>query len=244
MRAWPRPDGCAISPCQATEAPWSTIFRPGHRRFEVEGARMDQGHIAVRLLGATDAAHRPATRVQRGDAWVTRTFGDLASDARGLAAHLIDHGVRPGDRVALFSANRPEWTVADLAIPDDTRRRRPDHLPGTPDQVRHILADSGAVLLLAEGHIEVGRVASVWDDLPEAARHRDARAGRRRGLGRPGPLRGRARRTARSSRCGPSSRSPVAEGPRPWTPGWPRRPRRDRVADLPPAPPAIRGAVC
>ena len=129
---------------------------------------MDQAHIAVRLLETADrCAHRPATRVRRGDAWVTRTFGDLASDARGLAAHLIDHGVRPGDRVALFSTNRPEWTVADLAILMIRGVVVPIYPTSTPDQVRHILADSGAVLLLAEGASEVGRVASVWDDLPE-----------------------------------------------------------------------------
>ena len=36
--------------------------------------------------------------------------------AAGLAASLADRGVRPGDRVALMSSNRPDFVVAVLAV--------------------------------------------------------------------------------------------------------------------------------
>jgi acyl-CoA synthetase (AMP-forming)/AMP-acid ligase II len=44
------------------------------------------------------------------------TYGQLDALAAGLAAELERRGVRPGDRVALMSANRPEWVVAVRAI--------------------------------------------------------------------------------------------------------------------------------
>ena len=33
-----------------------------------------------------------------------------------VAAGLAERGVRPGDRVGIYSYNRPEWVVTDLAV--------------------------------------------------------------------------------------------------------------------------------
>lgn len=44
------------------------------------------------------------------------TYGELDALAGGLAAELARRGVKPGDRVALMSSNRPEWVVAVKAI--------------------------------------------------------------------------------------------------------------------------------
>ena len=44
------------------------------------------------------------------------TYARLDALAGGLAAELSRRGVRPGDRVALMSSNRPEWVVAVKAI--------------------------------------------------------------------------------------------------------------------------------
>jgi acyl-CoA synthetase (AMP-forming)/AMP-acid ligase II len=44
------------------------------------------------------------------------TYDRLDALAGGLAAELSRRGVRPGDRVALMSSNRPEWVVAVKAI--------------------------------------------------------------------------------------------------------------------------------
>jgi long-chain acyl-CoA synthetase len=44
------------------------------------------------------------------------TYAQLDALAGGLAATLAQRGVRAGDRVALMSANRPEWVMAVQAI--------------------------------------------------------------------------------------------------------------------------------
>jgi len=44
------------------------------------------------------------------------TYAQLDALAVGLAAMLAERGVKPGDRVALMSSNRPEWVVAVQAI--------------------------------------------------------------------------------------------------------------------------------
>ncbi|HEY8664550.1 MAG TPA: AMP-binding protein, partial [Propionibacteriaceae bacterium] len=64
---------------------------------------MDAGHLAVRFAGsASRHAERPATRVAVGEDWTVRTYAELATDVRRLAARLIEEGLEPGDRVAIF----------------------------------------------------------------------------------------------------------------------------------------------
>ena len=80
------------------------------------------------------------------------TYGsaELADRTSRLAAGLQQWGVRPGDRVAVVLPNRPEllqlygavWRAGAVATPA---------LPAlTPEEVRHVLTDSGAVLLVTE----------------------------------------------------------------------------------------------
>ncbi len=37
-------------------------------------------------------------------------------DVQSMAAYLIEHGVKHGDRVGILSENRYEWAIVDLAI--------------------------------------------------------------------------------------------------------------------------------
>lgn len=128
---------------------------------------MDQGHLAVRFASACDRfSGHVATRIRVGDAWQTATYGEVGRTVRTLAQRLVSHGVQAGDRVALFSSNRPEWSIADFACLSVGAVVVPIYPTSTPDQVRHIVADSAAVLVFVEGQTELDRVEEVWGDLP------------------------------------------------------------------------------
>lgn len=127
---------------------------------------MDQAHLAVRMAEVyARHAHRPATRILRGDDWETLTYGEFERRARSLARHLVDAGVQPGDRVALFSANRPEWSIVDFALLSIRAVVVPLYPTSTPEQARHILADSGSVFAIVETAALLARVEEVWDQL-------------------------------------------------------------------------------
>src|ERR1041384_6736558 len=69
------------------------------------------------------------------------TFVDRVKNvAHGLAAL----GIKPGDRIALLSENRPEWSIADLAILSLGAINVPIYTTQAVDQIRYILSDSGA----------------------------------------------------------------------------------------------------
>ncbi len=69
------------------------------------------GYLFERLEG-----NRACLLFRRGGAFTTWTYLDLWTRVADLAYALDRRGIRAGDRVALFSNNRPEWIVCDLAV--------------------------------------------------------------------------------------------------------------------------------
>jgi HIP---CoA ligase len=68
------------------------------------------------LTAAAAERHGDRPAVVDGDGAVRFTWAGLADAARGFGAALVDAGVSPGDRVALWAPNSPEWIVAVLGL--------------------------------------------------------------------------------------------------------------------------------
>lgn len=79
-----------------------------------------------------------------GDKWINITAESFVDRVRNVALGLADMGIKPGDRIALLSENRPEWSIADLAILSLGAINVPIYTTQAIDQIRYILADSGA----------------------------------------------------------------------------------------------------
>jgi len=63
---------------------------------------------------------------------------------KNVALGLAALGIRPGDRIALLSENRPEWSIVDMAILSLGAINVPVYTTQAVDQIEYILADSGA----------------------------------------------------------------------------------------------------
>jgi long-chain acyl-CoA synthetase len=99
-------------------------------------------------------------------AWVPVTWREFAGQVRDLAAGFIGAGVQPGDRVALMSRTRYEWTVLDYAILTAGGVVVPVYPTSSLDQVEWILGDSGAVAIVAETGEHADKVAAARGRLP------------------------------------------------------------------------------
>ncbi|MGN9777079.1 AMP-dependent synthetase/ligase [Micromonospora sp. H33] len=107
----------------------------------------------------------PAPRsVQGGD--LTVTCEQFRDDVLTLARGFVAAGVGHGDRIALMSRTRYEWTLVDYALWAIGAVPVPVYETASSDQVGWILSDSGAVgcVLETSGHAEL--VASLRPDLP------------------------------------------------------------------------------
>jgi long-chain acyl-CoA synthetase len=76
-------------------------------------------------------------------------YGELETAVRALAARLLENGLQPGDRVALFIPNVPEYTICYFAILYAGGAVVPINVLAAAPEVTYFLNDSGARLLLA-----------------------------------------------------------------------------------------------
>ena len=80
-------------------------------------------------------------RCKKGGSWSDISTGEFGASVRRLAAFLVDFGAKPGDRLALMSENRPEWTIADFAIQMSGSVTVPIYTSLSPEQIAALIAD-------------------------------------------------------------------------------------------------------
>src|SRR5882762_5944318 len=86
----------------------------------------------------------------RGE-WIYIPAKEFVRRVRHVAPGLSALGLKAGDRVALLSENRPEWSITDLAILSLGAVNVPIYTTQAVDQVEFILSDSGARALFVSG---------------------------------------------------------------------------------------------
>lgn len=97
------------------------------------------------LQALREHAKPDALNHKRGGQWLHIDAAEFARRVRAAALGLAQNlGIKKGDRVALLSENRSEWSLVDLAILSLGAINVPIYTTQTPEQVRYILEDSGA----------------------------------------------------------------------------------------------------
>ncbi|HEX8733768.1 MAG TPA: long-chain fatty acid--CoA ligase [Pyrinomonadaceae bacterium] len=85
------------------------------------------------------------------NAWQRFSGEQVIEKIRHLTLGLRDLGIRAGDRVAIISENRPEWSLTDLAILSLKAVNVPIYTTQAVEQIRYILENSGARVLFVSG---------------------------------------------------------------------------------------------
>ncbi len=83
--------------------------------------------------------------------WTALSWAQCRDIVAGMAAALIDLGLKKGDRVVLVSENRPEWCLADLAIMAAGAITVPAYTTNTTADHAHIIGNSGARAVIVSG---------------------------------------------------------------------------------------------
>ncbi|EGD40757.1 AMP-dependent synthetase/ligase [Nocardioides sp. WG-D5] len=93
--------------------------------------------------------------------WVDVTSAEFLAEVSAVAKGLIAAGVGAGDRVALLSKTRYEWTLIDYAIWFAGAATVPIYETSSAEQIEWILQDSAAVAIVAEDAGHIGRISEV-----------------------------------------------------------------------------------
>ena len=112
---------------------------------------VQQTNVVQQLRDRVEAAREhPALSYREGERFVDVSTADMWETVRDLAAGLIAAGVNQGDRVALHSGTRIEFTYFDYAIWAAGAATTTIYETSSSDQVKWILSDSGCVALISE----------------------------------------------------------------------------------------------
>src|ERR1700688_1849076 len=93
--------------------------------------------------------------------WLPISSADLCRNVAGTTRALQEWGIRRGDRVAILSENRPEWSTADFAILLLGAVTVPVYATLTPEQTAYTLRDSGASVIFLSTEHQLRKLQSI-----------------------------------------------------------------------------------
>jgi long-chain acyl-CoA synthetase len=129
---------------------------------------MNYGTLPSRFLNSVDNLPNPRAQMLRQQGrWEPISSQEFLRRVAGLSTAFVELGVKPGDRIGLFSANRPEWHTADFAITGAGGVTVPVYFNESPDRMTYILKHCGAKVVFVAGLPQLRKLLAVRAELPE-----------------------------------------------------------------------------
>ena len=130
-------------------------------------ARLLADRVAATPTG--EAFRWPVIGADGTETWQSMTWARTGERVTELAAGLLALGLRPEQRVIVYSATRIEWVLADLAINTAAGATTTIYPSSQQDDVLHIVTDSGAVIAFAEDETKAAMLRELAGKTPDLA---------------------------------------------------------------------------
>ncbi|MQA76338.1 MAG: AMP-binding protein [Solirubrobacterales bacterium] len=102
-----------------------------------------------------------------GGGWVSATYAEVGEIVRRLSLGLIKLGIEKGDKVAILSNTRPEWTYFDFAALSAGATVVPIYQTNSAEECQYVLENSDAVAVVVEDSEQLEKVREVRDRCPK-----------------------------------------------------------------------------
>ena len=128
---------------------------------------MSYGTLPSKMLHAVDTCSSPRAQMFRTAAgWQNIPSEEFLRRTAGLSQAFFELGVKPGDRVGLFCANRPEWHTADFAINGNGAVTVPVYFKESADRMAYILNHAETRIVFVAGSEQLLALLAIRDQLP------------------------------------------------------------------------------
>ena len=111
--------------------------------------------------------HDVAFSTASSGTWVDVTNAEFLADVNALAKGLMAAGIGLGERVAIMSKTRYEWTLVDFAVWTAGAISVPVYETSSVEQVSWIVSDAGCAAVILETPTHARMLATVREDMPE-----------------------------------------------------------------------------
>lgn len=109
----------------------------------------------------TEYSTNPAIRYKDGSTWKTLTYTEFGAKINRTACAMINAGVRKGDSVGIYSANRYEWAVSDFACILVGAISVPIYATNTMEQAKFIIEDAKIKLIFSGNDTQYQNLAAI-----------------------------------------------------------------------------------
>ena len=128
---------------------------------------MSNQHLAEMFFqSARIHSGETAVRIQIDGKWRTHTYQEMSNSIRQIGRALLALGVQPGDRVGIFSQNRPEWTMVDLAILSLRAISVPIYATNTKHQAAYIIDETQMGIIFTGDQENFDKIHAIQKDSP------------------------------------------------------------------------------
>ena len=121
------------------------------------------GDLFLRAAERYDGA---ALRYQSDGRWTDVSYPALGVAVREIARGLVALGIEPGDRVAILSETRPEWTLVDAGTICAGAAVVPIYPTNSPEECHYVLGHSDARAVFCEDAEQAAKVAEIRHRCP------------------------------------------------------------------------------
>jgi len=118
------------------------------------------------LLAVRDKRRDRVMLQRQALGWVPISSAEIYRSVVGVACALESWGVRKGDRVAILSENRPEWTITDFAALALGAVTVPIYSTQTAEQTSFLLNDSGTRVIAVSSKHQLEKVLAIQRHTP------------------------------------------------------------------------------
>ncbi|HON79422.1 MAG TPA: long-chain fatty acid--CoA ligase [Spirochaetota bacterium] len=122
--------------------------------------------IDILRIGTKTYGDKTVLRKRTDSGWVDISWNQVYTEVEALASYLIKTGFRKGDIAAIYSANRPEWVVADFATLFCAGVDASIYPTNSASEAAYILDDTKAVVCFCDGSFQVDNVLAERKNLP------------------------------------------------------------------------------
>ena len=126
---------------------------------------MNYDHIGQMItIKIAEYGDNLALRYKQNDSWASLTYKEFGEQIKNLACAMIKGGVKKGDSVGIFSANRYEWAVTDFACILAGAVSVPIYATNTKEQAQFIIKDAGIKLIFAGNDFQYRSLAAIHSE--------------------------------------------------------------------------------
>lgn len=123
--------------------------------------------LAELFLQSVEKHNRPdVLNFKKDGVWHSISSDEMLSRAEDIALGLYSLGIRKGDRVAILSANSPDWTITDFGCQLSGVIDVPIYTTLAPNSVEYIINDSGSKVFFIENMDTFERLKEIFPNCP------------------------------------------------------------------------------